>query len=216
MANKFQLKVNGTMVFGNLLSPISWVGGKPTSDIDGDYTCRLRIAEAEKIALEKSQSEFLDTERATKKATLTNSKSIKLADESPIKPAKDEKGELVAGFWDVTAKQHAAEVKYNGGSFRPSVDIFDTYGKEWDKEIAIYGGSKLQVILAPYVWHNPAKGMGWSYRLVAVAVKELVTGGKRTAKGYGFDLAEGAPATPEQDEVMAEGDFMKTLQNMRG
>ena len=72
--------------------------------------------------------------------------------------------------------------------------VFDEYGRDWNLETPIYGGSTVAVSFDAVPYYTPALGYGLTLQLRAAQVLELVTtGGQKTAKSFGFETKELPP-----------------------
>lgn len=110
-----------------------------------------------------------------------------------FKPEEDEATGEETGRVIITAKMLAAGVSTKTGkAWSRKLSIFDAKGKALKNPPFINSGSelKLSVELLPYAMPKE-KEVGVSFRLEAAQVLTLVTGGARSATGYGFGEEDG-------------------------
>ena len=122
----------------------------------------------------------------------------------PYKPDVDENGDPTG---------HMVFPFSSKVSVKPRIPMFDAKGKPM-KNAEVWNGSQMKVngLLFPYV---AANGVGISLKLNAVQILELVTGGKGSAGGFGFEEEEGYEHADEEgfeeneaeEDIDSEGDF---------
>lgn len=175
----------------------------------GQYKVKLAIdADDAKLAalqtkvdelIEAKRQEIVDELTAAGKAGVAK----KIATVSPFKAEEDDDTGEETGRVLINAKMTASGTGKKGPwTRRPS--IFDAKGKKLVRPPIIGSGSELilSVELYPYYAAND-KTVGVSFRLEAVQVIKLVTGGARDAGGYGFGEEDG----DEIDDVETGSDF---------
>lgn len=125
----------------------------------------------------------------------------------------DEENET--GEWDFNFKMVASGVyakgPKTGQKWTRKPAVFDAKGKPMDGS-KVWGGSEGVVVFEARPYFVSGTGAaGLSLQLEAVQVIDLVTGGQRTAKGYGFEEEEGyededAPASPSKESTDTQED----------
>lgn len=105
------------------------------------------------------------------------------------------------GEYELHAKQVAVK-QTSKGQLTFSVAIFDSQGKKINNPPNIGSGSKLKLMVEPVSWFVPALGFGYTLRLKAAQVIDLVefTGGG----GYSFDAHEGGYVSEDLGESLTD------------
>jgi hypothetical protein len=83
--------------------------------------------------------------------------------------------------------------KSDGKTFTQEPNLLNNDHTPFDKNLKIWGGSKLRITFEPYTWNMPI-GIGCTLRLKTVQVVELVTGGSSNTLG---DLKPGPVVEPK-------------------
>jgi len=100
-------------------------------------------------------------------------------DKDPEKPIKKAPLPYVESDDEITFnfKLNASGTrKSDGKAFTQEPNIVNADMSPFNKELKIWGGSKLQITFEPYSWNMPI-GIGCTLRIKTVQVLELVTGG---------------------------------------
>lgn len=149
-------------------------------DDNGVFSCRLIISEEDYNSVYKQLGPWLDAEyeRHCKEA---GGKKLKRHSSPPIKVNDD-------GDYEVFAKQ-VARRETNKGVLNFSVALFDSTGKKINDAPNIGSGSKLRLSVEPHSWNSPMLGVGYTLRLRAAQVVELV---EYTPGGSGSDFGFGS------------------------
>lgn len=197
----------GTAIWPKLNTPDEYKGKlafKTKLSFDAD--------DAELGKLRQQVSDLLDAKYDEIVAELTENgkagvaKKITKRDINEIfKVEEDEETGDETGRVIISAKMAAAGVSAKTGKpWSRKLSIFDARGKKLNNPPLIYSGSelKLSLELLPYYMPND-KEVGVSFRLEAVQVLTLVSGGSRSAAGYGFGEEEG----DEIDDLDGGSDF---------
>jgi hypothetical protein len=120
-----------------------------------------------------------------KKGALAKELGIEL----PVRPEINPETGDETGFLIVSASSKAGGVK-DGKEWKRKMPIFDRLKKP--VSVAVGGGSELKLNVSFEAFTNAAsKKVTGAFRLEAVQVLKLVTGGAKTADQFGFDEEEG-------------------------
>ncbi len=186
---------------------------------DGEYSVKLLLTEADAKPLlemcEKLRQQAFDDEVAKVKAEKPKMSLDKIKEkidiaELPIKPYEDPETGEETGEYQINFKMLASGVSKKTGkpwSRRPA--IFDSRNQPVNPaKVHIWGGSVLKIAYSVEPFCTPALGAGVSVRLEAVQIIELVSGGQRSAEGYGFGAQEGGYShNPTHDEEDNNGEY---------
>ncbi len=178
----------GTITYSHLTEP-----DYDYDKVCGSYNVKLRLS-AEEIEpiLSKAKAmmeEEYEKAKAACKTKLELSK-LKYTDDLPIKPELNDEAEET-GCYILGAKMKASGETKEGKPWTRRPVIYDAAGEPvTDPALSIWGGTKARVAfeISPF---NTAIGVGFSCRLAAVQIIELVSSGQRSAESFGFDAVEG-------------------------
>lgn len=145
-------------------------------DEDGVYTCKLHVSESDFKAFEALIQPDLDA--AYKEECRRQGKEkIKMAPSSPLRITDE-------GDYEIFAKQNAKVRTKDSGTLEFSVTAIDSQGKKITKldeegeEVAfvprIGSGSTLKLSVLLKTWFVPSQGFGYSLRLRAVQLLDLI------------------------------------------
>ncbi len=163
-------------------------------------------------ALDQGKAEYA-------KLPVKTRKSKALAINDFYSPVYDEETEEETGAYEFKFSMTASGVnKKTGKKWERKPALFDAKGKPLPKSISPWGGSEGKVSFSMNPYFIPGTCMvGLKLMLEAAQIIELVSGGQKDAKGYGFGEEEGFEADEEfgdessEDETKAEeegdGDF---------
>lgn len=165
---------------------------------DGLFSCRITVSEEDFKAFRAQLDPII--EKAYKATCTAQGKEVKRANE----PCKIND----SGEYEIYAKQ-AAKIKVSPTADNPDgvvefkIALFDANVKPITDEPKIGSGTKLRMSVTPYTWYVPSQGFGYTLRLKAVQIIELLE-----YQSTGFTATEGYSTTGEtfgevleQDEV---------------
>lgn len=162
----------GTAVYPHITSP----DYKFSSD--GVYSCKLNVSEDDFKAFSQTVSEIV--EREYEAESRVQGKKVKRSESSPIKITED-------GDFQIYAKQ-VAQRQTKKGLLEFTVPVFDSKGNRISDVPNIGSGSTLRLSVEVYTWYTAQQGFGYTLRLKAVQLIDLVeySGGSN----FGFDSEE--------------------------
>ena len=164
-------------------------------DDDGLYSCKLHVSEGDFKAFEASLKPELEAAYKAECAKQGKDK-LRMASSSPVRITDD-------GDYEIFAKQKAKVHTKTKGTLEFSVATFDSLGKKIDTP-KIGSGSELKLAAEVSPWFVPSQGFGYTLRLRAVQVIDLVEYGGGSSDGFGFGV--------EADGFVADGEeFTETF-----
>ena len=148
-------------------------------DEDGVYSCKLHVSEGDFKAFEAIVKPKLDA--AYKEECSRQGKDkIRMAASSPLR-INDE------GDHEIYAKQKAKVHTKSKGTLEFTIAAVDSQGKKIDMP-KIGSGSTLKMAVEVNTWFVPSQGFGYTLRLRAVQVLELIEyGGGDSSFGFGAE-----------------------------
>jgi len=148
-------------------------------DEDGVYSCKLHVSEGEFKAFEAIVKPKLDA--AYKEECSRQGKDkIRMAASSPLR-INDE------GDHEIYAKQKAKAHTKTKGTLEFTIAAVDSQGKKIDMP-KIGSGSTLKMAVEVNTWFVPSQGFGYTLRLRAVQVLDLIEyGGGDSSFGFGAE-----------------------------
>ena len=184
----------GVAVWPSLLMPTNFKG-------EGDltYDCKLKLpfsAEETTELLQKLEESHaqgkkdINEQRARFGEKPLTGAQLKKEAPKPWTPELNDEGDETGNVL-VKAKLKA-ERKVRGQMVAQRPAIFDEFGKAWDQDTAIWGGSKLKLSVEPRAYFVAAIGYGITLQLKAAQVLELVNSDSENldAEAFGFSAAE--------------------------
>ena len=154
-------------------------------DDDGLYSCKLHVSEGDFKAFEAQINKQVEADYKAECAAQGKDK-IKRADSTPIRITDE-------GDYEIFAKQKAKVHTKSKGTLEFSIAAYDSLGKrfvELDDEgdevpyvPKVGSGSTLKLAVELNTWFVPRQGFGYTLRLRAVQVIDLVEYG---GGNYGF------------------------------
>lgn len=165
---------------------------------DGEYSVTLRLSHDEAEPLLKKLKPHLDAayeagrEAFAKLPVGTRKKLKDITENDLFKVEYDRETEEETGYLLFKFTMKASGKTKTGREWSRSPAIFDAKGKRMDKVPPIWGGTvgKVAFEARPYfIVGSGAAGLKLS--LNAVQIIDLVSGGGRTADGYGFGEEDG-------------------------
>ena len=148
-------------------------------DEDGVYSCKLHVSEGDFKAFEAIVKPKLDA--AYKEECSRQGKDkIRMAASSPLR-INDE------GDHEIYAKQKAKVHTKSKGTLEFTIAAVDSQGKKIDMP-KIGSGSTLKMAVEVNTWFVPSQGFGYTLRLRAVQVLDLIEyGGGYSSFGFGAE-----------------------------
>lgn len=148
-------------------------------DEDGVYSCKLHVSEGDFKAFEAIIKPKLDA--AYKEECSRQGKDkIRMAASSPLR-INDE------GDHEIYAKQKAKVHTKSKGTLEFTIAAVDSQGKKIDMP-KIGSGSTLKMAVEVNTWFVPSQGFGYTLRLRAVQVLDLIEyGGGDSSFGFGAE-----------------------------
>ena len=148
-------------------------------DEDGVYSCKLHVSEGDFKAFEALVKPKLDA--AYKEECSRQGKDkIRMAASSPLR-INDE------GDHEIYAKQKAKVHTKSKGTLEFTIAAVDSQGKKIDMP-KIGSGSTLKMAVEINTWFVPSHGFGYTLRLRAVQVLDLIEyGGGDSSFGFGAE-----------------------------
>lgn len=170
---------------------------------DGVYSCKLHVDEGEYNAFELTVKDIVNKayqDECTKRGVA----KLKIAPTSPIRQTDD-------GEYEIYAKQ-VAKKDTRKGLLEFNVAVFDAKGQKLQETPKIGSGSKLKMGVEIYPYYTDLNGFGYTLRLKAVQIIDLVEYSAGDASSYGFSSEEEGYTssgetfnnTFEKDEVQTE------------
>tara|TARA_Y100000361_G_scaffold67705_1_gene59630 strand:- start:13484 stop:14086 length:603 start_codon:yes stop_codon:yes gene_type:complete len=170
---------------------------------DGVYSCKLHVDEGDYNAFELTVKDIVNKaykDECTKRGVA----KLKIAPTSPIRQTDD-------GEYEIYAKQ-VAKKDTRKGLLEFNVAVFDAKGQKLQETPKIGSGSKLKMGVEIYPYYTDLNGFGYTLRLKAVQIIDLVEYSAGDASSYGFSSEEEGYTssgetfnnTFEKDEVQTE------------
>ena len=151
-------------------------------DDDGVYSCKIHVSEGEFKAFEALIKPKIDA--AYKAECIRQGKEkLRMAASSPLRITDD-------GDYEIFAKQKAKVQTRSSGLLEFTIAAFDSRGKKIEKMPNVGSGSALKMSVEPNPWFVPSQGFGYTLRLRAVQILELVENSSGDL-GYGFEVEAG-------------------------
>ncbi len=159
-------------------------------DEDGLFSCKLHVSEGDFKAFEAQINK--EVEAAYKAECSSQGKDkVRRAASTPIRITDD-------GDYEIFAKQKAKVHTKSKGTLEFSVACYDSTGNKIETP-KIGSGSTLKSAVEVNTWFVPSQGFGYTLRLRAVQVIDLVEyGGGASAGNFGFGA--------EEDGFVGEGE----------
>ena len=148
-------------------------------DEDGVYSCKLHVSEGDFKAFEAIVKPKLDA--AYKEECSRQGKDkIRMAASSPLRINEE-------GDHEIYAKQKAKVHTKSKGTLEFTIAAVDSQGKKIDMP-KIGSGSTLKMAVEVNTWFVPSQGFGYTLRLRAVQVLDLIEyGGGDSSFGFGAE-----------------------------
>jgi hypothetical protein len=149
---------------------------------DGVYSCKLHVSEADFNAFELTIKEIVN--RAYKEEC--SKRGVEKLTLAPTQPLR----QTAEGDFEIYAKQ-VAKKDTRKGLLEFRVAVFDAKGNKIEDVPAIGSGSKLKMGVEVFPYYTDLNGFGYSLRLKAVQVLELVEYNNGSAASFGFSEETG-------------------------
>lgn len=149
---------------------------------DGVYSCKLHVSEGDYNSFElkiKDTVEQAYKDECSKRGV----QQLKKAPTSPLKVTAD-------GDFEIYAKQ-VAKKDTRKGLLTFSVSVFDAKGNKLSETPKIGSGSTLKMGVEIFPYYTDLNGFGYSLRLKAVQIIDLVEYNAGDASSFGFSSEEG-------------------------
>ena len=148
-------------------------------DDDGVYSCKLHVSEGDFKAFEATVKPLIDAAYAAECSRQGKDK-IRMAASSPLRINDD-------GDYEIYAKQKAKVHTKSKGTLEFSITAVDSQGKKITMP-KIGSGSTLKMAVEVNTWFVPSQGFGYTLRLRAVQVLDLIEyGGGGGSFGFGAE-----------------------------
>lgn len=157
-------------------------------DEDGVFSCKLHVSEGDFKAFEAQINKQVEAEYKAECASQGKDK-LRRASSCPLRITDD-------GEYEIFAKQKAKVHTKSKGTLEFSIAAYDSQGKKIETP-KIGSGSTLKMAVEVNTWFVPSQGFGYTLRLRAVQVIDLVEYGGGDG-GFGFGA--------EADGYVGEGE----------
>lgn len=149
---------------------------------DGVYSCKLHVSEGDYNSFELQIKDLV--EQAYKdECSKRGVQQLKKAPTSPLRVTAD-------GDFEIYAKQ-VAKKDTRKGLLTFSVSVFDAKGNKLSETPKIGSGSTLKMGVEIFPYYTDLNGFGYSLRLKAVQIIDLVEYNAGDASSFGFSSEEG-------------------------
>ena len=165
---------------------------------DGVYHCKLHVSEDDFNLFSKTVTDIVEKEYEAECAI--KGKKLNRATTSPIRITAE-------GDYEIYAKQ-VAKRQTAKGLLEFKVPVFDTSGTRLGKPPSIGSGSTLKLSTEVYTWFTPTQGFGYTLRLKAVQVIDLLEyagGGSVFEKEEGSFISDGESLDTAFEEEAPSG-----------
>ena len=149
-------------------------------DEDGVFSCKLHVSEGDFKAFEAQINKQVEADYKAECASQGKDK-VRRAASSPLRITDE-------GDYEIYAKQKAKVHTKSKGTLEFSVVCYDSKGSKIETP-KIGSGSTLKMAVEVNTWFVPSQGFGYTLRLRAVQVIDLVEYGGNGG-GFGFGAEE--------------------------
>ena len=153
---------------------------------EGVYNCKIHVSETDYNVFKAQVSKIVEDDY--KRECTMMSKKLKRSDKDPIRITAE-------GDYEIYAKQ-VAKRQTRKGLLEFNVPIYDSKGNRVENVPNIGSGSKLKLSVEVYTWYSDMQGFGYTLRLKAAQLLELV----EFSGGHGF--------TAEEDGYISDGETL--------
>lgn len=182
----------GTAVYPHIADPDTKFNS------DGVYHCKLHVSEDDFNLFSKTVTDIVEKEYEAECAL--KGKKLNRASTSPIRITAE-------GDYEIYAKQ-VAQRQTAKGLLEFAVPVFDSGGTRLGKTPKIGSGSTLKLSTEVYTWFTATQGFGYTLRLKAVQVIDLVEysgGGSFFGKEEGSFISDGESLDTAFEEEAPSG-----------
>ena len=166
---------------------------------EGVYSCKLHVSED---AFKAVIQPMYDAEYNRYCIAKGKDKLKKAAE--PVKITEE-------GDYEISAKQAARSTSKSGETYEFTVALYDSDVKPITDKPNIGNGSKVKLSVQPYFWHTPTLGFGYSLKLKAAQIIELIEyeadGQVFGKEAGGFTQGESFESVIIEDEVSETPNF---------
>jgi hypothetical protein len=156
------------------------------------YSCKLHVSEADFNAFTTTVTTIV--EREYQAECTTKGKKLKKSASNPIRITPD-------GDFEIYAKQ-VAQRQTKKGLLTFTIPVFDSKGSKLPASPAIGSGSTLKLSVEVYTWYTDLQGFGYTLRLKAVQLLELLEYNNGSSSSFGFSA--------EEDGYINDGESLDT------
>ena len=143
-------------------------------DEDGLFSCKLHVSEEDFTAFNAQVSKVV--EAAYDAECREAGKKLRRASSTPIRVTED-------GDYEIFAKQKAKVHTKSKGTLEFNIACYDSKGQKIETP-RVGNGSELKMAVEVNTWFVPSQGFGYTLRLRAVQIIELLEFGNES--GFGF------------------------------
>ena len=176
----------GTAVYPKLVVPDT------KFNPDGLFSCKLTVTEDEYNQFRAQLQPMIDQEY--NKYCIAKGKDKLTRANEPVRINND-------GEYEINAKQAAKTTTKSGEVIEFKIALYDSNVQPITDQPNIGSGSKIKLSVQPYFWFVPSQGFGYTLRLKAAQVLELV---EYQAGGHGFTKESGFTQGETFEEVIIE------------
>ena len=152
-------------------------------DSDGVFSCKLHVSEEDFKAFEAS-IKLVVNKAYEIECQQQGKQKLRLASSTPIRITED-------GDYEIYAKQKAKVTTRSKGVLEFSVAAVDSSGKKIPMP-QVGNGSELKMAVEVHPWYVSSQGFGYSLRLRAVQILDLIEfGAGGTTDSFGFGSEAG-------------------------
>ena len=149
-------------------------------DEDGMYSCKLHVSEADFRAFEESIKPLI-TKGYEEELSRQGKQKLRMAASTPVRITDE-------GDFEIYAKQKAKVHTKRSGTLEFSVAAVDSTGAKIATMPNVGSGSELKMAVELNTWFVPSQGFGYSLRLRAIQILDLVEfGGDSQSFGFGAE-----------------------------
>ena len=159
---------------------------------DGLFSCKLIVSEEDYNAFRAQLQPLIEQEYH--KYCIAQGKDV-------IKKAIEPVRINAEGEHEINAKQVAKTTSKQGDVIEFKIALYDADVQPITNEPNIRSGAKIKLSVQPYFWHVPSQGFGYTLRLKAAQILELV---EYTSSGHGFSKESGFTQGESFEEVVIE------------
>ena len=149
---------------------------------DGVYSCKLHVSEGDYNSFELQIKDLVE-QAYKEECSRRGVQQLKKAPTSPLRVTAD-------GDYEIYAKQ-VAKKETRKGLLTFSVSVFDAKGNKLSETPKVGSGSTLKMGVEIFPYYTDLNGFGYSLRLKAIQIIDLVEYNAGDASRFGFSSEEG-------------------------